>query len=370
MGAIEELYLPMNVTGENIDPRYFKPNDDGTYNATPLLIHNIARDATNYYKKRIFEIDEQMLYHTASVRELKDTWTEKKLTDEYNTKYADQLKVVDAKWKTYRAEHPDEFETKFKRIQLGGEDEARFFSGYSCDSKPGLTTTVQAYNAARELLARFAGPDKDGNAGPEYSSLPFEEPLYSKAEYAETHAQFKRKLYEDLGIPERKIEVGKIKKLQCRINNKKCDAAGTDDAELKTFIEGLIKYITSSNAIEFKAKRAELKTMITKDFIVNINDTTKNFKAQEGTGENIDIYIKSTIDSSPIKFISLVKDEPDDPYKYVFNVDTDGENLRYSKEIVTKADLRKALTVTKSMISEVDSFKKYSEDIDNILETL
>lgn len=369
--VIDSLYQPMKIEGENIDPRYFKDNGDGTYSLTPLMIHNIARDSAGYFKQRIFDIDDANQYHTASVRQVKDTWAEKMHNDQWKLKYGEKIKEATKRWYAYRNEHPDEFEVRFKRIAIGGEDEARFFAGYSPDSKPGLTATVQLYNAARELSARFAGPDKDGNAGPEYENLPFEEPLYSKEAFAEQHKAIRAKISEELGIPEDNFEVGKVEKQVCRINNKKCEAVGSDDTELQEFVEGLIKHITSSNAMEFKAKREECLTLIDKDFIINFNDSAKELKANEGSNDSIEIYTRTTDNQAPVKIITIMKDEPADPnYKYYFSIVTGSENLRYNKVIATKADLRKALTNTVSMIEDIDEFKKYVPDIERTIETL
>jgi len=368
--VIDSLYQPMKIEGANIDPRYFKDNGDGTYSLTPLMIYSIGRDAADYYKKRIFDIDDANQYHTASVRQVKDTWAEKMHNDQWKLKYGDKIKEATKRWYAYRDAHPDEFETKFKRIATGGEDENRFFNGYSPDSKPGLVGTVQAYNAARELLDRFAAP-KDGNEGPEYSSLPFEEPLYSKEAFAEAHKAVRQKISEELGIPEDNFEVGKVEKQVCRISNKKCEAAGADDTEIQGFVEGLIKHLTSSNALEFKAKREECITLIDKDFIMNFNDSAKELKAEEGLNDSIVVYTRTSADAAPVKIITIQKDEPTDPnFKYYFSIVTGSENLRYNKIIATKADLRKALENTKMMIEDIDEFKKYVPDIERTIETL
>lgn len=371
--VIDSLYMPMALknAGDNIDPRYFKDNEDGTYTLTPLMIYSIARDAAAYFKQRIFDIDDANQYHTSSVRQVKDTWSQKAHDDQWKLKYGDKIKEATIRWYKYRDEHPDEFETRFKRVATGGEDENRFFNGYSPDIKPGLVGTVQAYNAAKELQSRFAKPDKDGNGGSEYENLPFEEPLYSKADFAEQHKAVRAKISEEIGIPNDDFEVGKIEKVVCRISNKKCDAAGSDDSEIEGFVEGLIKHITSSNAMEFKAKREECLTLIDKDFIANFNDNAKELKAIDGSNNSIEIYTKTTTDEAPLKLITIMKEEPSDPnYKYYLSIVTGEENLRYNKIIATKADLRKALENTKMMIEDIDSFKKYVPDIDRTIDNL
>ena len=369
--VIDSLYQPMKIVGSNIDPRYFKDNEDGTFSLTPLMIYSTARDAAEYFKKRIFDIDNANQYHTASVRQVKDTWAEKMHNDQWKLKYGDKVKEATKRWYAYRNAHPEEFEVRFKRVATGGEDENRFFNGYSPDIKPGLTGTVQSYNAANELKAKFAGPDKEGNEGPEYQSLPFEEPLFSKPDFAEQHKIIRATISEEVGIPDDKFEVGKIEKQVCRISNKKCVAVGSDDTEIQGYVEGLITHLTSCTTMEFKAKREECITLIDTDFIINFNDSAKELKAEEGLNDAICVYTRSTESNAPIKIITIQKDEPTDQnYKFYFSIITGTDNLRFNKVIATKADLRKALEMTKMMIENIEEFKKYVSDIDRTIETL
>lgn len=369
--VIDSFYQPMKISGVNIDPRYFKDNGDGTYSLTPLMIYSLARDAVDYFKQRIFDIDDGKQYHTASVRQVKDTWSEKLHSDQWKLQYGDKIKEAARRWHAYRDTHPDEFEMRVKRIATGGEDENRFFNGYSPDIKTDLFDTVKAYNAARELLERFASPDKNGVAGPEYNTLPFEEPLYSKAEFAEQHRGVRAKISLEVGIPDDKFEVGKVEKLVCRISNKKCEVVGSDDSELKGFVDGLIAHLTSSTTMEFKAKREECVTLINKDFIMNFNANSKELKAEEGVNDAIFIYTTSKDSEVPMRIITIQKDEPADPnYKFYFSILTGSDNLRFNKVIATKADLRKALEMAKLMIVNIDEFKIYVPDIDRTLNTL
>lgn len=369
--GINSLYQPMTISGENIDSRYFIDLGDGTYRATPLFIHNVARDLVNFTKKRIFELDDGNLYHSESLREVKDTWAEKMHDTQWKLKYGDKIAEANKRWYKYRNEHPDEFEVKFKRVSIGGEDEARFFAGYSPDIKPGLNDTVKLYNAARELAARFAAPDKDGNAGPEYDTLPFEEPLYSKAEFIEAHKAVRTKISEELGIPEDNFEVGKVEKLVPRINNKKCTVVGSDDTQMDEFVSGLISHLTSSTTAEFKKNYEECVTLINRDFILNFNDSTKSLKAEPSDNDSIVIWTKPTDTTNSVKIITIGKDDPfDTTYKYNFSITTDNETLRYNKVISTKADLRKALENTKMMIEDIPNFKCYVEDIQAQIDTL
>lgn len=241
---IEQLYQPMTITGKFINPNYFQDNGNGTYSLTPLMIRNIARDAEDYFKQRIFLLDEEKIYHTENVQEVKDVWTESENHRKIAAKYREELDEFAKRWKDYKTDHPDEFITKGKRVKLGGPGETRFFDSYTPFITPNLVSTIQVYNAARQLLAQY----KSG--GPKYNLLPMEEPWYSKEQFAEVHKGVKAKIFSELGIP-KEPEVGKVEKVICKIDNKKCGEIITDDSELEGFYKGLINYITSSTAEEY-----------------------------------------------------------------------------------------------------------------------
>jgi len=99
---IEQLYQPMTITGKFINPNYFQDNGDGTYSLTPLMIRNIARDAEDYFKQRIFLLDKEKLYHSENVQEVKDVWTEKETYKKLEVKYAEEMKEFSKRWKEYK----------------------------------------------------------------------------------------------------------------------------------------------------------------------------------------------------------------------------------------------------------------------------
>lgn len=241
---IEQLYQPMTLTGKFISPNYFKDNEDGTYSLTPLMIRNIARDAEDYFKQRIFLLDEDKVYHSESVQEVKDIWTENETYKKLDAKYSDELAEFSKRWKEYKEEHPDEFMSKGKRVRLGGPSEARYFNSYTPFITPNLISTIQVYNAARQLYAKYK------STGIYYNQLPMEEPLYSREKFADVHKGVKAKIYSELGIP-KTPEVGKVEKMIYKINNKKCSEIEADESELEGFYKGLINYIMSSNATEY-----------------------------------------------------------------------------------------------------------------------
>ena len=58
MTLFEMLSTKKFTLSGNIDERYFKLNDDGTYSATPLFMHNVARDVANDIKAIIIGTDD------------------------------------------------------------------------------------------------------------------------------------------------------------------------------------------------------------------------------------------------------------------------------------------------------------------------
>jgi len=365
--VIDSLYQPMKIEGKNIDPKYFKLNEDGTYSLTPLMIYSIARDAVDYFKQCIYDLDLNKDYHITYVKQVKDTWSEKMHDEQWKLKYGDKIKEAAIRWQQYKNSHPDEFETRGKRIATGGENENRFLDDYSPDIKLSLTNTIMTYNAAYELLSRFNSPGKNnGTAGPEYETLPFEEPLYSKAQFAHAHKGIRAKISEDVGIPNDKFEVGKVEKVICRIDNKKCEVVGSNDTELKPFIDGLINHITSCTSGEFKNRRNESITPINNEFISNFNN---DGVVSDHSSEYIHIYY--TESSVPIRIITVQKEDPlDSSYKFYFNIVEGTYKIRFETTILTKADFRKALEMSKNMIVNVDEFNKYMSTIDKTLANL
>lgn len=242
---IEQLYQPMTINGKFINPNYFQDNGNSTYLLTPLMILNIARDAEDYFKQRIFMLDKNDEYHTESIQEVKDIWTKNENHKLLLTSYSTELKEFEKRWKEYKINHPDEFFSKGKRVKLGGSDEARFIKSYTPFITPNLISTIQVYNAARQLLKQYR-PN-----GSKYKLLPMEEPLYSKEQFADVHKAIKAKIYSELNIPKEPV-VGKVEKVICKIDNTKCSKINADDSELEGFYKGLINYITSTNAEEYK----------------------------------------------------------------------------------------------------------------------
>ena len=366
MSIFDDLKKPIKVDGENIDPRYFEDNGDGTYTLTQTMIYNIVRDAMNFYKEQVFSLDSECLYHTEKLAEFKDTWQEKLNNDQRELKYGPQLKELEKRKRDWRQSNIDKCDTRAGGPDLGDIDELRFFAGYSPEVKPTLSQAVSLYKFLKEY--------DNANGTTLKESLPQKpEVLMVKKEYAEEYKKLCDQWAEELGIPVVTEQVGTVERTKYTINqlrNANMKAVSANDAGLDEYVKGLITYITSSNKVDFKAKREECMTLIDSDFVMEFNENSKNLKADALSDNSIVIYTKYTEDASGIKFITISRDNPTDNYKYIMSINTADDNLRYSKTIATKADLRKALENTKSMIEDIDEFKKYIPDIENTIQSL
>ena len=309
----------MSLTGENIDPRYFKDNGDGTYTPTPALIHNIIRDSMNFYKEQIFSQDTECMYHTEKLSEFKDTWKEKQINDKREQQYGEQLKELEKRKRDWRMANPDKCDTRSGGPDLGDKDEKRFFAGYSPEIKPSLNNAVALYKFLKEY------DNANGEAIKE-AIPPMPEVLMVKSEYANEYKELCNKWAEELGIPMVTEEVGKVTRTKytiAQLRNANMKAVASTDDGLQEYIDGLIKYITSSNKVEYKKKRQECNIFVDKDFIVEFNDTVKDLKADVLSDNSIVIYTKMTEDTDAVKFITISKENPTDKSKG--NDDTDWE---------------------------------------------
>lgn len=364
---LKSLEISLNESA-NIDSRYFKQNDNGTYSPTQTLVYNIMRDAAEYYKDQIFDLDTDCLYHTEKLAEMKDTWQEKLNNDERERKYGPQLKELEKRKKAWREENIDKCDTRAGGPDLGDIDELRYFAGYTPESKPTLHQAVALY----KYLKEYSNANKDVMK----AELPQkEDSLLVKDQYKAEYKALCDKWSEELGIPVVTEQVGTVTRTKYSINqlrNANMKAVASSDVGLESYVEGLIKYLTSTTKIDFKQRLAEKDELINQDFVVNFNDRVKDLKAvevDEVTG-TIEIYTKLSDAAGPMKLISIAKEDPSNNYhKYELNAEVDSETLRYTRKINTKADLRKALEVSIGMIADT-SFKKYSIDLQNFLDTL
>ena len=109
MTLFEMLSTKKFTLSGNIDERYFKLNDDGTYSATPLFIYNVARDVANDIKAIIIGTnDENYVIHSdnkGAGYDVKDNWAQHEHDAVWQTKYKTQIAEEAAMWKEYQKKH-------------------------------------------------------------------------------------------------------------------------------------------------------------------------------------------------------------------------------------------------------------------------
>lgn len=378
MSILETLKKPISLknASENINPRYFQDNGDGTYTLTQTFIYNVMRDALAFYKEQVFKLDTECLYHTEKEAEFKDTWTEKLNNDQRQLKYGPQLAELEKRKRQWREDNPEKCSTRAGGPDLGDIDELRFFGGYSPEIKPTLQQAISLYKFLKEFSD---GPAKDIK-----ESLPQKpDVLLVKEEFAKEYKALQDKWSEELGIPVVTEQVGTVTRTKFTINqlrNKNMKAVSSSDDGLTEYVKGLIKYITSSNKVEYKKAREEMITLIDRDF-VEILGSSKTISAQttevkDSSGsiseiQRVDIYTRPQNSDIPrSKIISISRDDPKDDYRFICSITTETDNLTFSRKITTKAELRKAIETTINMIEMVDEFKVYKSDLENLADSI
>lgn len=228
------LEKPMKLTGE-VDPRYFDETDNpGEYKAKPLFKRIVARDAKVYYRSLIDKLDDSNAYHgDPKEKEIQDKWA----MEEERNKYEKEFEMLDKKWAEYKQNHPDEFDIA-ARINTGGEDESRFISDFkpTCSAN-GLDEAVRAYNAAAEYLKLW---DKGGD---NYDLLDKETYLVSKPDFKDQHAELRKSLYSEVGLPTPDSFVIMKKVTERNFIWQRAKKLGTDDEPIEEFTKELAEYI-------------------------------------------------------------------------------------------------------------------------------
>ena len=376
----DELYKPMKITGENIDPRYFRDNGDGTYSATPLFIYSVGQDIIKFTKRKIYAMDDGTYTFTKVAPTNKETgevgrkdpWAESAHKAEWHYKWGEKEKELNTKWYEYRDAHPDEFQDGGPMIDRGGEDETRFFAGYSPDCFDGLSLNeiLKLFNAANELVKKY----KDADASSE-DALPKITKKVSKPEFKEAHDKLKEGWKKELGIPEDDWVCPLITDPSVVVNTRKIKGVGTDDSCYVSFTQGLIQHLTGMTAQDFFEREKEGKKTVKEDFVKVFNDVSQNLVAvkEQGVGlsEAIIIRTKCTDESSSIPLITIAQEDPKDrDFVYNLRATTDGERLTYTKSIVTKDDLKVAIDRTIMMLDMTVSLKKYIPDLESARDSI
>ena len=216
---IEKLLTNTFVIGnaKNIDPRYFKEGDKpGEYKLTYTFVYNIIRDALDFYKDQIFAQDTECLYHTEKMGVFKDTWAEKRNSEEMKLLYGEQFKEFEARKRKWREANPDKCEVRHGPVDLGDEDEMHFFAGYSPDFKPTLTQAVALYKYLKAYDTEHGDSLK--------ATLPTKpDYLVVSSQYSDEYKALCDEWAKELGLPLETKQVGTVNRTKYSI--KRVDSA-------------------------------------------------------------------------------------------------------------------------------------------------
>lgn len=377
MNLFEMLSTKKFQLSGNIDERYFKPNDDGTYSATPLFIHNVARDVAADIKAIVIGTDDPTyVTHTAKPgNEVKDTWAEHEHNAEWNVKYKAQNEAFEKKWKEYKDAHPDEFEQNAPTIATGDIPTTRFFSAYHPDfSGMSVADLMAMYKEALELGKRYGSDDdlrgtlpmRPGNIG-------------SKAEFKEAHAALKAKIKEEVGLPEDTWVCPRVSKEEVisivRSNSKVFKAIqNADGSEFEGYVDGLVAHLTSSTPEAYQKEWEALYTNI-EDFCDNLERGGRGTKlvvsrSNAKDAMNVSIYTadKDGSDNGRRRLCGISKVEPTDAF-YTFTLYITSGGKRPVRQIATKAELKKTLEDLIEVLEEND-MNEYVDCVQNAIDAI
>lgn len=402
---ISDLYKPQTFPkGANIDPRYWTDNGDGTYSATPILIYSIARDATEYFKKQIVKLDKEVEaqvqyggrkiklgnYHFRDVDvKTVDKYENQMISREYEIKYANELKEVNAKWRAYQKSHPDEFSITYgvQKPAIGDHDENSYFNAFNFDGKAlSLQEAVAACSAAMNLLAKY----KSG--GSEYSTLPMTtSDIYrSKKEFSEKHQEIKQSFIDEAGIPA-KVEVPEdqlpvtigdsepkfsSKNYQKSVKNapgitienfdEKIMNAAQDEEAFGEFASDLIVYVTSTTKEQHMNALADKIRSVGQEFEQKFNETSKIFKAVE-VANGYEIFVNGDADKSPEKIITLSNQK--DHWDCVLRANIDGLDIGFKGTVDNYGEFKKILGIFAKTL-DVAGRSDMAEDLTEVANSL
>ena len=364
------------LTG-NIDERYFTSNDDGTYRATPLFIHNVARDVANDIKAIIISSDDPN-YVTHSDNkgagyDQDDSWAKHEHDAAWNVKYKNQIEAYNKKWKEYREAHPDEFDQNAPTVATGDIPTTRFFSAYHPDFS-GLSNAelMSMYKEATELSKKY----KDTELR---DTLPLRPGNYrSKQEFDKEHKRIKKEIEIEVGLPEDTWKCPQIHKDDrtsiIRSNSKAFKAIqNADGTAFDDYVSCLVEHITGSTPEAYQKEWEELYT--------NIEDVCDNLerggrgsklvisKSKAKQAMNVAIYTADKGDGSERRRLAkIAKEEPTDTF-YTFTLFITSGGKRPVRQIATKADLRKTLEDLIDVLNDND-MPEYVDCVQNAIDSI
>lgn len=366
-----------NLNG-NIDERYFKKNDDGTYSATPLFIYNVARDAANDIKALIIGSDDPD-YVTHSDNKGKgydkiDSWDKHEHDSEWGVKYKTQIEKATEMWNAYKKEHPDEFNQNEPTIATGDIPTTRFFSAYHPDfAGMGNRELMSMYKEATELMKRYKSADDLRDTLPMRPGN-----MTSKEEFKDTHTKLRNDIAKKVGLPEDNYVPPIIheaeRKSLIRSNSKAFKAiANADGSTFEDYINGLVSHLTSSTPDAYQKEWEELYTNIEDvcDGLTRGGRGTKLVvsKSTAKNAMNVSIYTADKNDGEERKKLAgISKVEPTDAF-YTFTLYITSGGKRPVRQIATKADLRKTFEDLIEVL-EANELDEYVNCVQNAIDSI
>ena len=378
MNLFETLSTKKFTLSGNIDERYFKPNDDGTYSATPLFIHNVARDVAADIKTIIIGTDDPN-YVTHSNNKGKgydkiDSWDKHEHDAAWGVKYKAQIEAADKKWKEYRDAHLDEFEQNASTIAVGDIPTTRFFSAYHPDFSGMSNAELMAmYKEALELGKRYGDNDDLRGTLPQRPGN-----LVSKAEFVKEHEAIRDKINEEVGLPKDDYKAPTIHQDE-RISIIKSNSnvfkaiQNADGSAFDDYVSGLVSHLTSSTPEAYQKEWEALYTNI-EDFCDNLERGGRGTqlvisRSNAKNAMNVSIFTENKGDNNNRKkLVGISKVEPTDTF-YTFTLYITSGGKRPVRKIATKAELRSALEDLIEVL-EYNEMNEYIDCVQNAIDSL
>lgn len=367
------------LTG-NIDERYFQPNDDGTYKATPLFIHNVARDVAADIKAIIIGTEDPNYVTFSNNKgagyDKVDSWAKHEHDAAWGVKYKTQIEAADKKWKEYRNAHPDEFDQNRSTIAVGDIPTARFFSAYHPDFSGMSNGDLMAmYKEAVELGKRYGDDDDLRNTLPQRPGN-----LISKPEFKDAHNALRKKIAAEVGLPEDDYKAPTIhideRPSLIRSNSKAYKAIqNADGAEFDNYVNGLVDHITGSTPEAYQKEWEALYTNI-EDFCDNLERGGRGTKlvvsrSNAKNAMNVSIYTADKADDpngNRRRLCGISKVEPSDAF-YTFTLYITSGGKRPVRQIATKAELKKTFEDLIEVLEE-NNMNEYIDCVQNAIDAI
>lgn len=130
----------------------------------------------------------------------------------------------------------------------------------------------------------------------------------------------------------------------------------------------LVKFCKDNN-VELPSELFEDQVEVSIEKSVEYFGSSKNFKPIKYDDETtyIDIIGNKALKGSHI--ITFNKEE-DESYEYIFEITHKDDNLTYSSKITTKKDVKDAITKSIALIENIEEYKEYANELQDLLKSI